>query len=193
VTPSAFGIRISEFFRHSDFVPVTTPKLMKIIRGGQTGADRAALDFAIEQKIPHGGWCPKGRKAEDGPIALRYRLRETPSVRYSQRTEWNVRDSDGTVVFSARARLSGGSAKTVFFARNLSKPVLHLSRKTDEDFAHECLVRFLRGHKIRILNIAGPRASEDRKVYDFVKQILTKGFGVACPGAQKTENPSPQP
>ena len=74
--------------------------LKKIISGGQTGVDRAALDFAIEHDIPYGGWCPKGRKAEDGPIGSRYLLKETPTSTYPQRTEWNVRDSDGTVIFS---------------------------------------------------------------------------------------------
>ena len=72
----------------------------KIVAGGQTGADIAALDFAIERSIPHGGWCPLGRKAEDGTIDPRYTLKETPSSGYVQRTEWNVRDSDGTVGFS---------------------------------------------------------------------------------------------
>src|SRR5512139_1952957 len=67
----------------------------KIVSGGQTGADRAGLDFAIEHGIPHFGWCPKGRKAEDGSIDWRYDLKETPSSDYPQRTEWNVRDSDG--------------------------------------------------------------------------------------------------
>ena len=158
-------------------MPLPVPKLLRIISGGQTGADRAALDFAIEQKIPHGGWCPKGRKAEDGPIASRYRLRETLSARYSQRTEWNVRDSDGTVVFSLKPRLVGGSARTNVFAHSLGKPVMHLSRKIDGEFAVERQVRFLREHKIRTLNIAGPRASEEREVYEFVREILTRAFG----------------
>ncbi len=73
---------------------------LKIISGGQTGADRAALDWAIRNGIPHGGWCPKGRKAEDGPIEAKYQLQETPSSKYLQRTDWNARDSDGTVIFS---------------------------------------------------------------------------------------------
>lgn len=81
---------------------------MKILSGGQTGTDRAALDWAIAHGIPHGGWCPKGRKAEDGPIDGRYQLQETPSSSYVERTEWNVRDSDGTVVFSIAAVLTGG-------------------------------------------------------------------------------------
>jgi hypothetical protein len=156
---------------------VPTPKLLKIISGGQTGADRAALDFAIEQKIPHGGWCPKGRKAEDGPIASRYRLRETPSVRYSQRTEWNVRDGDGTAVFCIKPRLAGGSARTVVMATSLKKPLLRISRKKDAGFAKERLVRFLLEHKIGTLNVAGPRASEEPEVYEFVREILTETFG----------------
>ena len=72
----------------------------RIVSGGQTGADRAALDWAIARRIPHGGWCPQGRKAEDGVIEAKYHLTETPSADYIQRTEWNVRDSNGTVVFS---------------------------------------------------------------------------------------------
>lgn len=88
----------------------------KIISGGQTGADRAALDWAIENNVPHGGWCPKGRRAEDGLIDAKYQLKETPSSHYPQRTEWNVRDSYGTVIFSLAERLSGGSLKTLEFA-----------------------------------------------------------------------------
>src|SRR5262249_54793182 len=71
-----------------------------IISGGETGADRACLDWAIENGIPHGGWCPKGRKATDGELDSKYRLKETPSEKYLERTEWNVRDSDATVVFT---------------------------------------------------------------------------------------------
>ena len=71
----------------------------RIVSGGQTGADRAALDWAIERGIPHGGWCPRGRRAEDGRIDRRYALRETPAHDYQQRTRWNVRDSDGTLIF----------------------------------------------------------------------------------------------
>ena len=82
---------------------------LRIISGGQTGADRAALDWAIEHGIPHGGWCPLGRKAEDGRIDGRYQLNETPSSSYVLRTERNVRDSDGTVVLSISAVLTGGA------------------------------------------------------------------------------------
>ena len=76
------------------------PKVEKIVSGGQTGADRAGLDFAIAHGIPHGGWCPKGRKAEDGTIPERYGLSETSRADYLQRTEANVRESDGTVIFT---------------------------------------------------------------------------------------------
>ena len=77
----------------------TSPGMIeKIISGGQTGADRAALDWAIASGVPHGGWCPKGRKAEDGPIPSCYTLTESPSANYLQRTEWNARDADGTAV-----------------------------------------------------------------------------------------------
>lgn len=66
--------------------------VIRIVSGGQTGADRAALDWAIANNVPHGGWCPKGRKAEDGAIPAHYALKETPSASYLQRTEWNMRD-----------------------------------------------------------------------------------------------------
>jgi hypothetical protein len=82
---------------------------LRIVSGGQTGADRAALDWAINAGLEHGGWCPKGRKAEDGVIRPQYVLKESSSANYVQRTEWNVRDSDGTVIFSLAEHLSGGS------------------------------------------------------------------------------------
>ena len=100
----------------------------KIISGGQTGADRAALDWALSHNLPCGGWCPKGRKAEDGIIAAKYPLKESSSSSYIQRTEWNVRDSDGTIVLSIAATLSGGSKKTLELARKHRKPYLHIWR-----------------------------------------------------------------
>jgi Circularly permutated YpsA SLOG family len=84
-------------------------QIPKIVSGGQTGADRAALDWALSRRIECGGWCPKGLKAEDGEIAKRYPLIETPSAAYLQRTEWNVRDTGGTVIFSIGKELTGGS------------------------------------------------------------------------------------
>ena len=99
--------------------------LKKIISGGQTGADRAALDFAIKQKIPHGGWVPKGRLAEDGPLPKKYKLTEMPTDSYQERTEQNVIDSDGTVIIS-HGKLTGGSAYTQKMAKKHGRPCLHV-------------------------------------------------------------------
>ena len=151
-------------------------RTFKIISGCQTGADRAALDWAIEHGIPHGGWCPNGRKAEDGPIDSRYQMKETPSSGYAQRTEWNVSDSHGTVVFSIAARLTGGLKKTVELARKHHKPVLHLSREGGPPLPEQRLLRFLREHGIKILNVAGPRASKEPEVAAFVKEVLDKAW-----------------
>src|SRR6058998_3570344 len=146
--------------------------LTKIISGGQTGADRAALDFAIARGIPHGGWCPRGRLAEDGVIAEHYRLSETPDSDPVQRTERNVRDSDGTVIFSISPKLTGGSKKTVEFARQHRKPCLHLSRERDGDAAAGKLAAFVAEHRIKTLNVAGPRQSEEPGVSGFTREAL---------------------
>jgi len=148
----------------------------KIISGGQTGADRAALDWAIANGIPHGGWCPNGRLTEDGPLDHRYRLQETPIGSYVQRTEWNIRDSDGTVIFSISEVLTGGSKKTLEFARKLGKPVLHLSMTGGVSVAASALRRFIEDHGFRVLNVAGPRGSKEPEVGSFVKAVLDKMF-----------------
>jgi hypothetical protein len=163
------------------------------VSGGQTGADRAALDFAISKKIPHGGWCPKGRWAEDGPIDLRYHLKQTPRKDPAQRTEWNVRDSDGTAIFSLRPHLVGGAAFTLEVAARHSKPRIHLywtygtssrnvspsksSQNRQAARAARLLGQFLQKWRIRILNVAGPRQSEEPGVGDFVREILERVFG----------------
>jgi len=146
--------------------------LKKIVSGGQTGADRAALDWAIAHKIPHGGWCPKGRKAEDGIIPDRYHLRETESEEYHQRTEQNVIDSDATAIFSAKPELTGGSKLTADFAATYGKPVIHIHPGLDG--AAEMLARFISEHRIEILNIAGPRAFEESEIYRYVTTILNE-------------------
>ena len=146
--------------------------VQKIISGGQTGADRAALDFAIANRIPHGGWCPAGRVAEDGTIDWRYRLKETPSQSYVQRTEWNVRDSDGTVVFSVASELVGGSKLTCEFAIRHNKPCVHISQRADGEKASDKLREFVQKHGIKILNIAGPRSSTEPGIGDFTKSVL---------------------
>jgi hypothetical protein len=152
-----------------------TPR--KIVSGGQTGADRAALDWAIGHGVEHGGWCPRGRRAEDGAIPPRYRLTETPSESYEQRTEWNVRDSDGTVILSLSAALSGGSRTTAERARALGKPCVHLSRRADGDAAAAKLRRFVDDNGIRVLNVAGPRASGEPGIAEWVTATLARAFG----------------
>lgn len=147
----------------------------KIISGGQTGADRAALDWALAHNVPCGGWCPKGRKAEDGPIDPKYPLKETPSASYLQRTEWNVRDSDATVLFSVEPDLTGGSLKTLDFARKHKKPRLHLC--AGDNTAGDTLKAFTEEHRVKVLNVAGPRASKEPGVGDFVMRLLDEILG----------------
>jgi hypothetical protein len=146
--------------------------IRKIVSGGQTGADRAALDFALAHGFPHGGWCPRGRWAEDRPLPRRYKLAETPEDDPMQRTEWNVRDSDATIVFSIGEALSGGSARTEAFARTYKKPFLHLSRQRHGTRTVTRLSSFLLVQQPDVLNIAGPRASEEPEVSDFTRQVL---------------------
>ena len=149
-----------------------------IVSGGQTGADRAALDFAIEHGIAHGGWCPRERLAEDGPIPPRYELRETPSHNYAQRTEWNVRDSDATLLFTIAAQMQGGTALTMDLAQRLGKPWLHVTAnaaESDTAAVQEAAARlsaFLAEHQVGRLNVAGPRASQEPGVADFVGRVL---------------------
>jgi len=144
--------------------------LRKIVSGGQTGADRTALDWAISRGVPHGGWCPKGRRAEDGPIPAHYALQETDSANYLVRTEQNVIDSDGTVVFSIKPLLSGGSKKTADFARKHGKPLLHLHPGIETP-GHE-LAAFIQTNGIKVLNAAGPRLSGEPRIAEFVLAAL---------------------
>lgn len=154
----------------------TSQITIEIVSGGQTGADRAALDFAIEQGIPHCGWCPRGRKAEDGPISEIYQLVEADSYRYDQRTKWNVRDSDATVVLTIARQATGGSGLTLGIARKLAKPHLHLAkdayRRSLPGKAGEVLRLFLLEHNVCRLNVAGPRASQEPHIAKFVEQVL---------------------
>jgi hypothetical protein len=146
-----------------------------IVSGGQTGADRAALDFAIEHGIPHAGWCPRGRLAEDGPLDARYQLQQTASRRYAERTEWNVRDSDATLVFTVSPVANGGTALTIDLATRLRKPWLHLARGVGLTIP-ECsreLCDFLTQYSVARLNVAGPRASQEPEIAEFVHAVLT--------------------
>jgi hypothetical protein len=144
----------------------------KIISGGQTGADRAALDFAIKHKIPHGGYVPKGRLAEDGPLPSKYKLTQMPSASYPKRTEQNVICSDGTVIIS-HGRLTGGSAYTKKMAINNEKPCLHIDLN-QQDFLPAALdlLTWIDENGIKTLNVAGSRSSKDPKIYMAVKKLM---------------------
>lgn len=149
----------------ADAVPV----MLRLVSGGQTGVDRAALNVAMERGMPAGGWCPAGRWAEDGPIAADYPLRETPSADPAQRTEWNVRDSDGTLLLVTDAA-SAGTELTREAAQRLGRPLLSSRVDAVPDVDH--FRRWLRAHKITILNVAGPRESESPGIYDAVRGYL---------------------
>jgi len=128
----------------------------KVVSGGQTGVDRAALDVALELGIPCGGWCPRGRLAEDGPLDRRYPLSETPATDNAVRTEWNVRDSDATLILD-RGPLEGGTRLTGRIAERLRRP----SRVVDLDTATgiEGIAVWIEAQGIEVLNLAGPRES----------------------------------
>lgn len=151
-----------------------THRVQRIISGGQTGVDRAALDVAIELGIDHGGWCPQGRRAEDGTIPSKYNLQELDSPHYQHRTRQNVLDSDGTLILF-RGTLTGGSLLTVKFAASHSKPFWKqtIGRTVLPDECHAWLER----ENIKVLNVAGPRASTDPEIYakatKFLKTLLS--------------------
>jgi hypothetical protein len=150
--------------------------IQKIISGGQTGADRAALDFAIRHNIPYGGWVPKGRKTEDGTLPEQYNLPEMPTGQYSKRTEKNVLDSDGTLIIS-HGLLTGGSALTTSFAELHKKPWLHVDLTEPQRDAAASQVRdWIEKRGIKVLNVAGPRASKDPEIYGSVIKLLNELF-----------------
>lgn len=131
----------------------------KIISGGQTGADRGGLNAAIALRISHGGWCPKGRRAEDGKVPKLYRLRETSAANYQSRTRWNVLEADGTVIFS-NGPLAAGSALTARVARDAGKPYLHLDvKRLGRAQIVEQFRAWITRSGVQVLNVAGSRES----------------------------------
>ena len=149
--------------------------IRRIVSGGQTGADRAALDAALALGVPIGGWVPKGRKAEDGSIPDRYpNLRETDTDLYETRTRWNVRDADATLILSHGA-LTGGSKATETVARELGRPVLHVDLSTMSIADAVVTIRdWLRGLDGETLNVAGPRESNDPAIYEKTREIVSR-------------------
>ncbi len=147
----------------------------RIVSGGQTGVDRAALDVALERGIPCGGWCPKGRLAEDGVLDSRYPLKDTPTENYAQRTEWNVRDSDGTLILS-RGKPVAGSALTVEFAVRHDRP--HLVIDLTRNPRLETIRSWIKGTNIHALNVAGPRESRCPGIQKEAAAFLNQVFDV---------------
>ena len=144
----------------------------KIISGGQTGADRGALDGAREMGCPYGGWLPYGRRTEDGPLPACYHLRVMQSRSYKDRTEQNVIDSDGTLICSHGA-LTGGSLLTRQFAARHQRPCIHVDfEQLSPDDAVKRVAAWIMQYRIQIVNVAGPRASGDPAIYGLVKSLI---------------------
>jgi hypothetical protein len=152
-----------------------------IISGGQSGVDRAALDVAIKLGIACGGWCPKGRWAEDGPIPDVYPMRETPSVEVAQRTGWNVRDSDGTLVIT-EGPPAAGTALTIDMTAVFEKPCLVVDVAGQGDQLSEqnigAIAAWISEHRIRLLNVAGQRESTVPGIYQKAAALLLRLLSV---------------
>jgi Circularly permutated YpsA SLOG family len=156
------------------FLPATkrAERQVKIISGGQTGVDRAALDIALKHRIDCGGWCPAGRLDEFGRIPDQYQVNELEGGGFTERTLQNVKDSDGTVIIYS-GKLSGGTEQTVRFCLEQQRPheLLDASKIPTEEAAR-LIADFVRNHKIDILNMAGPRESDWPEGYDYAYRTL---------------------
>ncbi len=150
--------------------------IKKIISGGQTGADQAALDVAIKMGISHGGWLPKGRLTEAGFLDKKYKLTEMETSNYNKRTEQNVVDSDGTLIVS-HGKLTGGSDYTREMALFHNRPWLHIDlNKTNSFQAAGKIKSWIMENDIEVLNVAGSRASKDPLIYQATADILETVF-----------------
>lgn len=157
-------------------------RLKKVVAGGQTGVDRAALDVALELGIPCGGWCPKGRRAEDGPIPQSYPLRESPTANYAERTALNVKDSQGTLILS-RGSLRGGTALTKTFAERYRRPYLVVDLRSVTTLqVHD----WLAANSIRVLNVAGPRESSQPGIARQASAFLRMLFSNSSPTGKRS-------
>ena len=150
---------------------------LRIISGGQTGVDRAALDAALESGFACGGWCPKGRRAEDGPIAEHYPLRETRSPGYIRRTKDNVRDSEATLILinDPAGEITGGTGLTVEHAEKIGRALL-IVNMADGAAADAHVVRianWVGDNRISVLNVAGPRESGSPGIYEAAFELMT--------------------
>ncbi len=150
---------------------VSLVQRLRIVSGGQTGVDRAALDFALENNIACSGWCPKGRKAEDGIIPLSYPLKETLSSRYAKRTFKNVDDSQGLLVF-VDGEEDEGTILAIDYAEKQNKPiyVIHLSMNVEDQ--ETGIIDLLGNRHVTEVNIVGPRESKSPGIYGKTKKFL---------------------
>ncbi|MEZ6091282.1 MAG: putative molybdenum carrier protein [Pirellulaceae bacterium] len=145
----------------------------QIVSGGQTGVDRGALEAAMLLQIPHGGWCPRGRMAEDGVIPERYALTEHASPRYKDRTRQNVLDSDATIILF-EGQLQGGTRLTHRYALQSGKPSLPI--QLDSDWCRDDVQQWLAENRPAVLNIAGPRESNAPGIQDRSMAAVLKIF-----------------
>jgi hypothetical protein len=150
---------------------------IKIISGGQSGVDRAALDFAIQHGFEHGGWCPRGRLAEDGIIPPVYQLRETDSAEYDERTEKNVLDADATLIVARGRELSGGTAFTKACAEQHGRPLLVICEQNGVLQGAVAVSKYLKQNGIHTLNVAGSRESQAPGLGKFVRELLEAALG----------------
>lgn len=158
-------------------------QIVKIISGGQAGADQAALDAAMELGIDHGGWIPKGRLTEEGPFPEKYNLAETAAESDSESRERNVLDADGTVVIT-RGQPTGPSKRTVALAQRHGRPCLHLDLQRVHPLkASGALYQWILAHGVKVLNVAGSRSTEDRAIYNDTYQVIWGLFVLDTLGA----------
>jgi hypothetical protein len=148
-----------------------------IISGGQTGVDRGALDAALAAGVGCGGWCPAGRRAEDGPIPADYPLEETREADYLARTRRNVEDSDATLLIHS-GDLEGGTALTLNICRELGRPHLVVNAAAEPLVdAVDRLGAFIREHGVQTLNVAGPRASKWPEAAETARDLVRRVLG----------------